>query len=300
MKNKSFLFSIFSFFLGCAPIKMADEPQSDTTPAAPEQPQLPERQNNQPQAPQPSLPSPQAPQIPQNFTQIPQIPQQRPTRPAIPQTSQPLPQVPQTQQPQPQNPQASVPAELKNLVMYGSSTCGYCIAAKKLLDERAIPYRNIEFQSLSNDERFSVLQRAASQRTFPYIFADEKLLGGYTELSALIQKVMPTPLPSAAQPTPAVPPPASGPRALISDRSELKNIVMYTSPTCGFCVSAKKLLDEKGISYRNIEFNSLSNDERVSVLQRAAPHRTYPIIFIDNKIFGGYTDLATLFQKLGL
>jgi glutaredoxin 3 len=72
----------------------------------------------------------------------------------------------------------------------------------------------------------------------------------------------------------------------------MARIEVYTTPSCGYCVRAKRLLQERGLAYE--EFDVAIDDElRESVMQRSG-RRTVPQIFIDGKSIGGYEELAEL------
>ena len=70
-------------------------------------------------------------------------------------------------------------------------------------------------------------------------------------------------------------------------------IEIYTRPMCGFCYQAKKLLDQKGVSYTeyNIWAETGKKDE---MLQRSNGGRTVPQIFVGDTHVGGATELLTL------
>jgi glutaredoxin 3 len=72
----------------------------------------------------------------------------------------------------------------------------------------------------------------------------------------------------------------------------MARIEVYTTPSCGYCVRAKRLLQERGLAYE--EFDVADDDElRTSIMQRSG-RRTVPQIFIDGKSIGGYEELADL------
>jgi len=74
---------------------------------------------------------------------------------------------------------------------------------------------------------------------------------------------------------------------------------MYTTTVCPFCMQAKRLLRERGISYDeiNVETDSSLRDQMIS---RAAGRRTVPQIFIDEAYVGGYVELRALADRGGL
>jgi glutaredoxin 3 len=76
-------------------------------------------------------------------------------------------------------------------------------------------------------------------------------------------------------------------------------VTMYTTTVCSFCMQAKRLLRERGISYDeiNVETDPSLRDQMIS---RAAGRRTVPQIFIDDAYVGGYVELRALADRGGL
>jgi len=73
----------------------------------------------------------------------------------------------------------------------------------------------------------------------------------------------------------------------------MANIDIYSSPLCGFCHAAKRLLNSKGVAFN--EINVLMNPNRKSeMIQRANGGMTVPQIFIDETHVGGCDDLYAL------
>lgn len=71
------------------------------------------------------------------------------------------------------------------------------------------------------------------------------------------------------------------------------SMTIYTKPGCGYCVSAKALLDRKGIPFREIDV--LANLEaRQEMIRRAGGRMTVPQIFAGARHLGGCTDLYDL------
>lgn len=70
-------------------------------------------------------------------------------------------------------------------------------------------------------------------------------------------------------------------------------IDIYTSPLCGFCSAAKRLLQQKGAAFNEIDV--LANPaRRPEMVQRASGGRTVPQIFIGEVHVGGCDDLYAL------
>lgn len=70
-------------------------------------------------------------------------------------------------------------------------------------------------------------------------------------------------------------------------------VEIYTSPLCGFCHRAKALLDEKGVTYTEID-TMRTPGAKAAMIERADGRRTVPQIFINDVGVGGSDDLAAL------
>ena len=73
----------------------------------------------------------------------------------------------------------------------------------------------------------------------------------------------------------------------------VKEILIYSSYNCGYCDRAKKLLDEKKISYREINIQD-DPTEREVMLRKANGRRTVPQIFINDTHIGGFQELQKI------
>ncbi|MEL6806210.1 MAG: glutaredoxin 3 [Pseudomonadota bacterium] len=73
----------------------------------------------------------------------------------------------------------------------------------------------------------------------------------------------------------------------------MKPVEIYTSPLCGFCHAAKRLLNEKGVEFAEVDV--LKQPERKpEMIQRANGGRTVPQIFVGDVHVGGCDDLYAL------
>lgn len=75
----------------------------------------------------------------------------------------------------------------------------------------------------------------------------------------------------------------------------MKTVEIYTTPICGFCTAAKRLLDSKGVEYTDINV-MINPTKRAEMMQRSNGGRTVPQIFIDGTPIGGCDDLFALEQ----
>ncbi|MBO6865946.1 MAG: glutaredoxin 3 [Pseudomonadota bacterium] len=73
----------------------------------------------------------------------------------------------------------------------------------------------------------------------------------------------------------------------------MQPVEIYTSPLCGFCHAAKKLLTDKGVTFTEIDVFA-NPDRKPEMLQRANGSRTVPQIFIGETHVGGCDDLYAL------
>lgn len=70
--------------------------------------------------------------------------------------------------------------------------------------------------------------------------------------------------------------------------------VIWSKDYCGFCDRAKRLLEQKGITYEERKVGGGYTKEQL--LEAVPTARTVPQIFIDGEYVGGFTELQ---QKLG-
>jgi glutaredoxin 3 len=73
---------------------------------------------------------------------------------------------------------------MAEVTIYTRALCGYCSAAKRLLDRKGVAY--IEHDaSFSPDLRQQMIARAGGRSTFPQIFVGVVHVGGSDDLHAL-------------------------------------------------------------------------------------------------------------------
>ena len=75
----------------------------------------------------------------------------------------------------------------------------------------------------------------------------------------------------------------------------MTKVQIYTTDWCPYCNAAKSLLDEKGISYDEIDVTQ--PELRMEMVQRAHGRRTVPQIFIGDRHVGGYDEMAALERR---
>jgi glutaredoxin 3 len=69
-------------------------------------------------------------------------------------------------------------------------------------------------------------------------------------------------------------------------------VEIYTVPGCGYCIRAKRLLEERGIAFA--EHDVSVDDSALERVRSSTKRRTFPQIFIDGEEIGGCDDLHRL------
>ena len=73
----------------------------------------------------------------------------------------------------------------------------------------------------------------------------------------------------------------------------MARIEIYTTPICGYCAMAKRLLKAKGAAFEETDV-MMDPSKKAEMMQRAGGRRTVPQIFIDGVHVGGCDDLMDL------
>jgi glutaredoxin 3 len=73
----------------------------------------------------------------------------------------------------------------------------------------------------------------------------------------------------------------------------MQPVEIYTTPFCGYCHMAKRLLAGKGVAFTEIDV-SADPALRVAMVQRAGGRRTVPQIFVGPTHVGGCDELYAL------
>ena len=73
----------------------------------------------------------------------------------------------------------------------------------------------------------------------------------------------------------------------------MAEIEIYTTPFCPYCGRAKRLLDQKGVAFVEIDLWQFP-ERRAEMIERAGGRRTVPQLFVDGRSIGGSDELAEL------
>ena len=70
-------------------------------------------------------------------------------------------------------------------------------------------------------------------------------------------------------------------------------IEIYTTPFCPYCWRAKRLLENKGVAFTELDV-LLDAERRAEMTARAEGRTSVPQIFIDGRAIGGSDELVAL------
>lgn len=73
----------------------------------------------------------------------------------------------------------------------------------------------------------------------------------------------------------------------------MARVEIYTKMFCGFCHSAKRLLESKGIEFEEIDI-TMGGPKRAEMIQRSNGRTSVPQVFIAGRHVGGSDDLHEL------
>ena len=73
----------------------------------------------------------------------------------------------------------------------------------------------------------------------------------------------------------------------------MPSVEIYTSPLCGYCHAAKRLLTQKGVTFAEVDV-SRAPEKRQEMMGRAGGRHTVPQIFVGTTHVGGCDELYAL------
>ena len=73
----------------------------------------------------------------------------------------------------------------------------------------------------------------------------------------------------------------------------MAKVEIYSSMLCGYCYRAKKLLEQKGVKFTDIDVMA-SPKRRAEMVERSGGRTSVPQIFIDDRHVGGCDELYAL------
>ena len=75
-------------------------------------------------------------------------------------------------------------------------------------------------------------------------------------------------------------------------------VVIYTTPWCGYCARVKRLFDDKGVRYTEIDVDAAPGAR--AEMQRRSGRTSVPQVFIGDRHIGGCDDTYALDAGGGL
>ena len=76
----------------------------------------------------------------------------------------------------------------------------------------------------------------------------------------------------------------------------MQDVKVYSTRVCAYCQAAKRLLDQVQLPYEEIGLDD-KPELRQKLSEENGHYRTVPMIFIDNKFIGGFTELQALHKQ---
>jgi glutaredoxin 3 len=76
----------------------------------------------------------------------------------------------------------------------------------------------------------------------------------------------------------------------------MREVKIYTTEVCPYCVQAKRLLTQLKVPYEEISLED-KPELRRKLSEENNGYRTVPMIFIDGTFICGYTELAALHKQ---
>ena len=73
----------------------------------------------------------------------------------------------------------------------------------------------------------------------------------------------------------------------------MADVIIYTKPSCPYCLRALSLLRKKGVEFTEIEA-AFDPEKRQEMIARANGRATFPQIFIGAQHIGGCDDMMAL------
>lgn len=72
------------------------------------------------------------------------------------------------------------------VVMYSKVPCPYCVAAKNFLNDKNIPFQEIDLTD--RQDEIDRIKQETGWRTVPIILINDQLVGGYMDLKELDER----------------------------------------------------------------------------------------------------------------
>ncbi|WP_413288238.1 glutaredoxin domain-containing protein [Bdellovibrio sp. HCB337] len=77
--------------------------------------------------------------------------------------------------------------------------------------------------------------------------------------------------------------------------NQTAKVVIYTKDPCPYCVRAINFFNEYGVKFEEIDLSD--KPEEIDRIKNETGWRTVPIIMINGKLIGGYSDMKALHDE---
>ena len=77
----------------------------------------------------------------------------------------------------------------------------------------------------------------------------------------------------------------------------MKNVKIYSTPACPYCIKAKKFLDDNNVSYENVDVSS--DQAAAREVTEKSGQMGVPVLDIDGRIIVGF-DRDAISEELGI
>jgi glutaredoxin 3 len=75
----------------------------------------------------------------------------------------------------------------------------------------------------------------------------------------------------------------------------MANVTVYSADWCPYCVRAKRLLEAKGVNFAEVNIDR--EPGKREEMAKKTGHKTVPMIFINERFIGGFSELSALDEK---
>lgn len=75
-------------------------------------------------------------------------------------------------------------------------------------------------------------------------------------------------------------------------------IKIYSKDYCSYCDQAKRFFKEKGLAFEEIDVTK--DLELMERIKKETGHKTVPLIFINDRFIGGYSDMMEKYRAKAL
>lgn len=75
----------------------------------------------------------------------------------------------------------------------------------------------------------------------------------------------------------------------------MPSIKIFSTKSCRYCILAKTYFNENGLEYTEVDLTN--QPDEIDKIKTATGHRTVPIILVNDKVVGGYSDMIAQIES---